>query len=105
MTTHGDEFIVSVAAEEMRSNVKNAGAYVFRFWTGIFRLVSTCYDANEVVVLHVPDEKENGMISLFDKYISKNKSINKKKVHKILHLKKRSVRVSIRLIKQKLLKQ
>lgn len=31
-TTHGDEFIISLAA--VKFNVKNAGAYIYRFWTG-----------------------------------------------------------------------
>ena len=34
ITTKGDEFILSLAANEMRESIKNAGAYIYRFWTG-----------------------------------------------------------------------
>lgn len=72
-TTKGDEFIISLAADSVRHKVKNAGAYVYRFWTGIgFRLVSTCYQNNRVIVLHLPAEKDRGMITMFDRYISKS---------------------------------
>ncbi len=73
-TTKGDEFIVSLAAAQLKDMIKNAGAYVYRFWTGAeFRLVSTCYTNNRVVVLHMPDEKNVGMISLYEDYIKKGK--------------------------------
>lgn len=68
-TTHGDEFIISLAA--VKFNVKNAGAYIYRFWTGSFRLISTCYKYNPVTILHVPAEKNmvcsNYTISIFRK--------------------------------------
>ena len=69
-TTKGDEFILSVAAENMKASIKNAGAYVYRFWTGAsFRLVSTCYEYNRIIVLHLPAEKEHGMLKMYDHYI------------------------------------
>ena len=102
-TTHGDEFILSIAAAEFRNTVKNAGAYIFRFWTGEFRLVSTCYINNEVTVLHAPDEKESGMIRLFDIYKSKGK-VENYTAHRVLHLDKRSLKMSLAMLKVKLLK-
>lgn len=95
VTTHGDEFITSLAAKQMIGRIKNAGAYVFRFWTGSFRLVSTCYKYNPVFVLHVPAEKERGMIKLFDKYIQKGKCPSKSKVYRLLHLSHRSPKIII----------
>ena len=47
-------------------------AYIYRFWTGAsFRLVSTCYQYNRIIVLHVPAEKEKGMKKLYERYIQK----------------------------------
>ena len=86
VTTKGDEFILSLVAAEIKNNIKNAGAYIYRFWTGTFRLVSTNYDHNAVNILHVPAEKERGMLRLYDRYISKGKKISSSKVHGILHL-------------------
>lgn len=70
ITTKGDEFILSLAANEMRESIKNAGAYIYRFWTGAgFRLISTCYEYNRITILHLPAEKEQGMLKIYDKYI------------------------------------
>lgn len=89
ITTKGDEFVLSLVADRMRTKIKNAGAYVYRFWTGTdFRLVSTCYKYNPVLILHVPDEKEVGMLKLYRR-ISKTFSIPpKEKVWKELRLTK-----------------
>ena len=71
VTTKGDEFILSLAADKLKANIKNASPYVCRFWTGAsFRLVSTCYEYNRVVVLHMPAEKEHGMLKMYSRYIS-----------------------------------
>ena len=105
ITTHGDEFIISIAAEQYGGLVKNAGAYVFRFWTDVFRLVSTCYINNPVSVIHVPDEKEYGMITLFDKYFSKSRPVKAAQIYRILHLKHRSLKTVYCCVKSKLLKR
>ena len=104
ITTHGDEFILSVAAVQFRNKVKNAGAYIFRFWTGEFRLVSTCYINNKVTVLHVPDEKESGMLRLFDMYQSRG-HVENCTAHRILHLKRRSFLMDLALLKAKFIKR
>ena len=88
ITRYGDMFILSVAAYNMRQCVKNGGAYVHIFWTGWFHLVSTCYKYNAVSVLHLPDEKEDGLIKLFDKYIEKGKFPSNQTVWTICHIKK-----------------
>ena len=86
-TTKGDEFIISIAAEQMKHIIKNASPYIGRFWTGVrFRLVSTCYRYNPVAVLHMPAEKERGIIKLYDRYVSRNKKPSKQKVWKICRL-------------------
>lgn len=86
VTTKGDEFILSVAASKTKEVVKNAGAYVYRFWTGAaFHLISTCYEFNPVTVLHVPSEKKDGMLALY-KTIEKGNIPSNKTVWKKLHL-------------------
>lgn len=87
ITTKGDEFIVSIAAERYKNLIKNASPYICRFWTGAsFRLISTCYEYNAVVILHMPAEKEKGIIKIYDKYISKNQIPINSKVWKICRL-------------------
>lgn len=86
-TTKGDEFITSLVAWKLKLFVKNAGAYVFRFWSGWnFHLTSTCYKYNPVIVLHLPCEKERGMLKLYSQYISRNRFPTSDKVHKICRL-------------------
>lgn len=99
-TTHGDEFIISLAA--VKFNVKNAGAYIYRFWTGSLRLISTCYKYNPVTILHVLAEKEYGMLRLYNKYISKGKIPTNKNVYRLLHLNRRSLRTVVAQIALKL---
>lgn len=56
-TRHGDEFILSAAAEQSLGLVKDAGAYASRYWTQSFYLVSTNHQSNAVCVWHLPAEK------------------------------------------------
>lgn len=89
VTTKGDEFIVSIAADTLRGSIKNAGAYIYRFWTGSdFRLVSTCYEYNRVTILHLPGEKEHGMIKVYDRYIQKGIVPTDQKAWKLFRLSK-----------------
>lgn len=88
-TTKGDEFILSVAAENMKASIKNAGAYVYRFWTGAsFRLVSTCYEYNRIIVLHLPAENEHGMLKMYDHYIRRGIVPSDKNAWRIFRLSK-----------------
>lgn len=87
ITTKGDEFLLSVAAEQCKNHIKNAGAYIHRFWTAPgFRLVSSCYEYNPISILHLPNEKNKGMIQLYEAFISKGKIPSNKKVWKICRL-------------------
>lgn len=85
-TSMGDEFISSLAAARLADKVRNAGAYIYRFWTRRFHLMSTTYEYNPVTVLHVPQEKDFGMLKIFDKYVVQGKLPDKKKVWQLLHL-------------------
>jgi hypothetical protein len=103
-TSKGDEFIVSLAANELKLKIKNAGAYVFRFWTSTFYLVSTCYKYNSVAILHVPDEKNLGMLKIYSKYIRKGKIPSKKRSWRMLHLRKQRYIDKIKVLIKRILK-
>lgn len=95
-TSHGDEFITSLAASHMNC-IRNAGAYIYRYWTGAFRLISTNYQFNPVTVLHVPAEKNHGMLRIFDNFIVYDKFPTQKIVWRILHISHPSWKVAIYL--------
>ena len=89
----------------MKHRIKNAGAYVFRFWTGSFRVISSTYKNQEVTVLHVPGEKEKGMITLYNHYWKKGKVPSKKKVWRKLHIIHPSLIVMLKIIVKQIIKQ
>lgn len=95
-TSFGDEFIISQAADRHKVLIKNAGAYIFRFWTGAFHLVSTCYKYNPITVIHVPDEKNSGMIKIYNYYCKNNKLPSNKKVYYILNLNHMKMKTAIK---------
>lgn len=103
ITRFGDEFIISRAADQCKFMIKNSGAYVFRFWTGSFHLVSTCYKYNPILVIHVPDEKNRGMIKIYDYYCKNNKLPSNKKVYSILNLKHMQLKTVVKLFVKKIL--
>ncbi len=86
VVTGGDEVIIAMTADKLKNLIRNAGSYIFRFWTGSFRLVSNCYKSNPVAILHMPSEKTRGLIKIYDKYIKKNKLPPNKRVWKICKL-------------------
>ncbi len=87
VTINGDEFITSCVAHEMRCEVKNAIAYVFRYWTAWrWHFVCSNYKHNPVCVLHCPREKDHGFLKLY-KYINKKNRLPKIGwVYRKLHL-------------------
>jgi len=103
VTTKGDEFITSIAAYRTKSIIKNAGAYIYRFWTGTFYLVSTCFKYNPISILHIPSEKSNGIIKLYNIFLNKHAFPKKEKVHKICHLNHQRLKSRIKSVIKKLL--
>ena len=101
VTTKGDEFITSIVADDIPQLIKNAAPYIFRFWTSNFRLVSTCYQYNKVLILHVPDEKEIGMLGLFERYIKRRKIPKEKTVWRALGISRPHY---VRLLKMRVIK-
>ncbi len=96
VTEKGDEFIISIAAFYCKEIIKNAGAYIFRFWTQSFYLVSTCYKYNPIFILHLPNEKNRAIIKIFDRYIARKKFPTKTKIHRLCHLKNPSIKTTIK---------
>lgn len=84
----GDESVWSMAAQlaETRRGpiIRGAGAYLYRFWTGDFYLISTVTVANPVCIWHIPNEKENGFSYLYQIYQKKGCYPQQKKVAAIL---------------------
>lgn len=103
VTTKGDEFILCLAAARNRQLVKNAGAYIRRFWTGSFRLISTCYEFDPVSVLHLPAEKRDGILKLYRQYIVKGKYPANNQIYRICHLRRQSLIIWIKTLIKKLL--
>ncbi len=66
----GDETIWSIAAALAKDKltVTEAGAYIYRFWTGDFYLVSTVTVSNPVCIWHIPNEKETGFLRIYQYY-------------------------------------
>lgn len=93
----GDEFIVSLAAHEMSGYIRNAGAYISRYWTRRFRLVSTNYEFNPVMVLHCPAEKKYGLIRIYNYYKKKKRFPSRNRVWAMLHLSRPSLIIRVAL--------
>lgn len=103
MTKSGDEFITSIVASRMKSEIKNAGAYIRRYWTGSYRLMCNDYEKNNIAILHMPAEKEQGIIRIYDKFVSHHGVIpSNKQVWKICNFKSPSLRVRIGIMLREL---
>lgn len=103
-TKAGDEFILSVSAHKMKNKVKNAGAYVFRYWTGDYRLVTSAHKyGSDMVVLHCPQEKRWGFTRIYAQYISKGKIPGNQTVYRLLHLDHRRLRIYLSALKARIL--
>lgn len=97
-TIHGDEFIESVVIYLNHFRVKHAGMFVYRFWTRTDYRVKTTLPKGGISVLHVPAEKEYGMLNLY-RYIVRYNSVPKQHLaQKILHLHGPSFNVAIKRI-------
>lgn len=68
----GDEYLISISADKCTDIVIRANKYIYRYWTSLFYLVSTNYIHNAVDIWHLPQEKELGMIWLYNYYRKNN---------------------------------
>lgn len=71
----GDETVWSIAAALSFGKVEivSACAYIFRFWTEEFYLISTATVSNPVSIWHLPQEKKTGLLRMY-RYYDKKKS-------------------------------
>lgn len=98
----GDEYVLSLAASENFNLIKNAGAYVYRYWTNDVRLINSLYKRNNMVILHCPGEKSTGILKIYKIIEKKHKLPKNNKIHKYLHLNHRSIRCMMSIIKSKI---
>ena len=103
VTTQGDEFISNIAVYRLKHKVKNAGSYVYRYWTGTYRLISTNYKVSSIVLLHCPAEKKSGIITIFNRYVRRGKVPSNKRAHSLLHLNYPSLLTIAKYIVKKIL--
>ena len=87
-TKHGDEFIICSVALKIPHLIKDGAPYIYRYWTGSFYLASTNYKYNPVSILHLPVEKNYGLIWIANYIIKKGALPNNKLVWKKLGLPK-----------------
>ena len=74
---NGDESLLSIAASMLNNKTYSAG-YIYRYWTRRYYLTSTNYYYQNVPIWHVPQEKETGMLLIYND-LKKGKKINLKK--------------------------
>lgn len=69
----GDETVWSIAAALSFGKIEiiSACAYIFRFWTEEFYLISTVTVSNPVAIWHLPQEKRTGLLRMYRYYTSK----------------------------------
>ena len=103
----GDEFITSVAALKSGEPIVDGKPYMNVYWTNQFYLVSTDYHYDKMVWLHLPDEKERGLMDIFF-YYKKHGELPKSNLLygylNLPHLRKPVIRYYINCIRRRLLK-
>lgn len=67
----GDEIYTSIYYAKFSDKVKDASSYVDVYWTSDFYYVSTNYKFDAVSLLHLPDEKQRGLIYIYDYFLRK----------------------------------
>jgi hypothetical protein len=84
--SHGDETITSITAL-LLGNKTYSSNYIYRYWTRRFYLTSTNYHYHKTPLWHLPQEKQTGLIFVYNDLLKYNR-INVKKWSKFLGLPK-----------------
>ncbi len=107
LVNFNDEHITSIAVNLLKEEVfvKNANAYIYRYWTGAFYLVSTNWQNNPVVLWHLPVEKTKGILKIYNHLLRKDKMPSKKTLARYCSLPKLPLKIKCRLLAKKLLKK
>ena len=88
----GDEYITSLALGCMY-NVDYSGVrYIFRFWTGFWRDICNRGQLSVTPILHVPGNKKDGMIKLYNFFIRHNDFPPEQKMYKWFHFHHRTLK-------------
>lgn len=85
VTPYGDEFIEAVTFKRMSADVTDFKEYTKQFWTDSKHSITGRF-SDSLVLIHLPNEKERGMIKLFDSYYSKGKKPSVSKIRTVLSL-------------------
>ena len=84
-TNLGDELYTSLYCAMYPEKVARANAYAAVYWTNKFYFVSTNYFYDAVSVIHLPAEKNSGMLRMYQ-YLIKHERLPKlAKVYKIMN--------------------
>ena len=99
----GDECILSIAAGiyNRKLRVRDACAYVYRYWTDAFYLVATNTFQNPVCIWHLPAEKDRGILYLYAYYRRHGDFPPKERTARVLGMpgKKRPLRLQTLMIR------
>ena len=87
VTTCGDEFIINIVADKLECGIKNSAGYIARYWTNPeFYRVSTNHIFDPISILHLPAEKECGILMMYKHLLKKNAFPPKSRAFKMLNL-------------------
>lgn len=100
----GDEELLSMAAYEYTRKIQNAAPYVQRYWTRTTYLVSTNWNYDNVLIWHLPAEKNLGLNELYCYIIKKWDIPSVKKAAAICNLPKEKMPVNIQFMKRMIYK-
>lgn len=105
----GDELYTSIYCALFPERVSRANPYGEVYWTGkSYYYVSTRYKYNGVSIIHLPDEKKNGLLFVYDYILKKKKFPENLKLYRYLRFPKAKSYLSserfFSRVKRKLLK-
>lgn len=96
----GDEELLSMAAFRYCKKIQDASPYIQRYWTRSTYLVSTNWKIDNVLVWHLPAEKNLGLCDIY-KYIRRTGSIPEiKTAASLCNLPKANMPLNIQYIKR-----
>ncbi|OUP75322.1 hypothetical protein B5F08_11445 [Anaeromassilibacillus sp. An172] len=101
----GDELYSSIYYAKYPEKVGDASPYIDVYWTGSFYYVSTNYKFDAVSLIHLPDEKQFGLLYLYDYYMKKGTFPNENIIFKLLSFPKYKKSFSFNRLLQKIIKK
>lgn len=94
---HGDELVIDFTALLYKEKIIEAGAYINRYWTKSFHLVSTNWYYDQVDIWHLPAEKQFGFNSMFYYILIHKKLPKKERAARMFSLPRKSSKLIVRL--------